>query len=156
MRTSARRPTVRLARAVRSPPRRSAAACQWSRRWLLGGAGRRNAEIVAVSFGCIGKDVVERQRRPRLVEPEDVHDRERMRRRRHVREIELGHLADGGEDVVQLDSESRDLLLAQLELGERRDMEHIFPGDCHALNPPKKRRGPLSGASLFTWFRKES
>ena len=91
-------------------------------RGLLGDAGRRNPEVVAVTLGRIREDVLERQRRPGHIRPEDVHDVQGVQRRRHIGEIELRHLPDGLEDVVQLHLEPRDLVLGQLEACELRDV----------------------------------
>src|SRR5881409_207398 len=63
-----------------------------------------------------------------------------MRRRRHVREVELRHLPDGGKNVVQLLGQPRDLVLAQLELRERRDVKYVLSRDCHVLLLIKLRR----------------
>src|SRR4051812_14021701 len=69
-----------------------------------------------------------------------------MRGRRHVREIELADLRDGGEDVVQLRAEAVDLVLAQLEARESSDVQQLFTVDVRHLEIlPEKRKRPLSG-----------
>jgi hypothetical protein len=72
--------------------------------------------------------------------------------RRNVREVELGHLRDGVEDVVELPFEPLDLVLAQLEAREVGDVQQLFAVDVRlSLDPPKKK-GPLAGA-LSTFIR---
>src|SRR5205814_10546063 len=63
-----------------------------------------------------------------------------MRRRRHVVEIELGDLADGLENRVELRAEALDLLLGQREARELRNVEHLVSRDRHrGVILPKKR-----------------
>ena len=54
-----------------------------------------------------------------------------MRRRRHVREVELRHLRDGIEDRRELCGEPPDLVVAQVEPRKPGDVEHLFTGDRH-------------------------
>jgi hypothetical protein len=54
-----------------------------------------------------------------------------VRGRRHVGEVELGDLADGREDVVQLLGEAPELVLGQLEARERRHVQNVISGDRH-------------------------
>src|SRR5687767_10507015 len=54
-----------------------------------------------------------------------------MRGRRHVGEVELGDLRDGVEDRVQLIAETLDLLVREVEMCERRDVENLFSRDRH-------------------------
>src|SRR3954462_2861099 len=110
--------------------------------------------MVAVTLWRVREDVLEPERRTGLVGSEGVDDVERVRGRRNVGEVELGHLADGREDVVQLHLEARDLVPGQLEASERRHVQYVISGDRHA-HLLAKQRGPLSGAS-DTRFRKES
>src|SRR5207244_5179899 len=91
------------------------------------------------------------ERRPRLVLAEDVDDVERVRRRLDVREVELGNLADGLQDRAQLLAEALDLLLGEREPRQPRDVEHLFAGNGHSLNP-RKIKGPFRGPCC--WFRK--
>jgi hypothetical protein len=49
-----------------------------------------------------------------------------MRGRRHVGEIELGHLRDCLEDRRELLLEARHLVVGQLEPGEPSDVQDLF------------------------------
>jgi hypothetical protein len=77
----------------------------------------------------------------RLVLVPDVHEVERMRRRRNVGEIELGDDADGVEDRAELLRETLDLLVGQREPREPRDVEH-FVFDIAIGQILSKRRAP--------------
>ena len=107
--------------------------------------GRRDAEGVVVALGRVREHVLERQRRPRLVVAPDVHELERVRGRRHVGELELGHLRHGVEDRGELLAEALDLLLGQVEARELRDVQHLLPRDRHRRRSFQKDRGPFRG-----------
>ena len=90
------------------------------------------------------------RRRPRLVLAPDVDDVERVRGRRHVREVELLHLRDRLEDRRELLAEALDLRLGELEPRQPRDVQHLVSGNRHTVNPSKKRapfRGPSPAGS---------
>src|SRR5581483_67704 len=72
----------------------------------------------------------------------------RMRRRRDVREVELGDFRDGGEDVVELLLEPLHLVLAQLEPREMRHLQQLFAIDLrHSPDPPKPEEAPVGAPS---------
>ena len=73
----------------------------------------RHPKMVVVAVGGVRKDLVERQRRPRLVLRPGVRDLERVRGRRHVREVELRDLRNGLEDRRELLLEASDLVVAR-------------------------------------------
>src|SRR5207249_2516181 len=104
-----------------------------------------DAKEVAVALRRVGERIVEQQRGPRYVRSKDVHDRQRMRGGRHVRQVELRDLADRGENVIQLLGQAADLILAQIELRERRYVQDVLSRDCHRLESSQKTKGPLSG-----------
>jgi len=82
----------------------------------------------------------------RLVGGPDVHDVERVRRRRNVREVELGHLGHRRENVVQLNAEPLDLLVVELEAREARDVEQLFAVDSHSFgNLSRRDEAPCRG-----------
>src|SRR5215213_2864635 len=121
--------------------------------WNISSLGRRDAEEVAVAVRRVREHVVEGQARVRLVLRPRVRDVERVRRRRHVREVELGHLRDCLEDRRQLLCEAPDLVLRQLEPREPRDVQHLVPRDPRHLPilpntsipaPRSNDEGPLS------------
>ena len=72
-----------------------------------------------------------------------------MRGRRHVGEVELGDLGDGREDVVELSLEPLDLVLAQLEAREPRDVDQLFPIYGLCFDPPKRKRAPAGALSTL-------
>ena len=97
------------------------------------------------SVGRVRQDIVERQRLVGHVLVPDVHEIERVRGRRHVREVELGDDADRVEDLVELAGEALDLLL-----GQRQPRE---PATCSTSSremairsDPLKETGPQLGA----------
>ena len=74
-----------------------------------------------------------------------------MRRRRHVREIELGDDADRVEDRAELLGEPLDLLVRQRQPREPRDVQTssldiAISGNRSSQNA---RAGPLSGARRY-------
>src|SRR5947208_16325651 len=72
-----------------------------------------------------------------------------MRGRRHVGEIELRDLRDGVEDVVELPLEALDLVLAQLEPREVRDVQKLFPVYRHRVRSSQNEEGPCRGPLNF-------
>ena len=82
--------------------------------------------------GRVREHVVERQRLVRLVLGPRVDEVERMRRRRHVREIELRDLRDGVEDRAELVVSRSTSSSRQVEAREPRHVEHLIPRDRHA------------------------
>ncbi len=68
-----------------------------------------------------------------------------MRCRRNAGEVELGHLGDGVEDRGELGRQPVDLVLAQVEAREPRDVHHRVPVDRHPTPILSRRRAP-SGA----------
>ena len=76
-------------------------------RWAAPGTGRPPTP------GAFAEDVLERERRVRLVLGPDVDEVERMRGRRHVREVELGDLGDGVEDRAELAGQPLDLVVGR-------------------------------------------
>ena len=83
----------------------------------------------------------------------DVDEVERMRRRRHVRQVELGHLPDRLEDRVQLPAEPLDLVLAQVKARQSRYMQYVVSLDRHLRSDLPKKKGPFRGPHKR--FRKE-
>jgi hypothetical protein len=75
-----------------------------------------------------------------------------VRRRRDVAEVELGDLRDSRDDVVQLRAEALELVLAELEPGEVRDVEQLFAGDLghRRESLSETERGPCRGL-FHTW-----
>ena len=76
-----------------------------------------------------------------------------MRRRLDVGEVELGDLGDRLEDRAQLLREALDLLLAQLEPREPRDVQYLVPS-CElaaagSWTAPKTKRGPCGPRLTF-------
>ena len=77
-----------------------------------------------------------------------------MRGRRHVGEVELGDLRDRVEDRVELLPEALDLVLAQLEARELRDVQHLLSVDlAMRFDPSKNGEGPFRGPLTNAWFR---
>ena len=76
--------------------------------------------------GRVPQHVLERQRRVRLVLGPGVDEVERMRGRRDVGEIELGHLRDRVEDRAELVRQALDLVLGEVEAREPRHVEHLI------------------------------
>jgi len=92
---------------------------------------RRHPERALVRLRRVLQRDLTRQRRPRLVLGEHVDEVERMRRRRHVRKVELRHFRHGVEDRVELPAETLELLLGERDPRQPRDMKHLFPRNCH-------------------------
>ena len=65
-----------------------------------------------------------------------------MRRRRHAGEVELRHLRNGVDDVVQLRAEALELLSRELQTRELRDVEELLAVEEALANAPA-RRGDL-------------
>src|SRR5262249_6979749 len=84
----------------------------------------RNAEGPVLGKRRVREHDLARQRRPRLVLGEHVHQLERMRRRRNVGQIELRHLRDRVEDCAELLAEPLELLLGQLQAPEPRHLDN--------------------------------
>src|SRR5512134_867218 len=77
-----------------------------------------------------------------------------MRRRRHVGEVELGHLRDGLEDRAQLLREALDLLVGQVEPREPRHVEDFVSADRHGKSLlENEERGPLGPRSQRRYER---
>jgi len=72
-----------------------------------------------------------------------------MRGRRHIGEIELRHLRDRLEDVVQLRAEALELVVAELEAREVRDVEELIAVDCHPVPKilPEMEEAPAGASS---------
>src|SRR5262245_29718173 len=68
-----------------------------------------------------------------------------MRGRRDVGEVELRDLADGLEDVAQLQLEPRDLVLGELEARERRHVQYVIPRDRHRVSSYQNKEAPFRG-----------
>src|SRR5580765_5396325 len=130
------RRSSRRARASPARLRPSAAACR---------SCRRHAERSVLRLRRVRQRGLARKRRTRLVVGEHVHEVERMRRGRHVREVELRHLRDGVEDRVELAAEALELLLRQSKARQVRDVNSLFPRDRHLAWILPKKRAP-SGA----------
>ena len=102
----------------------------WDRSRVPGGSsGGRYAEEVVLAVGCVPERLVGLERGTRHVVAPDVDEVERVRRRRHVLELELGHLRDGGEDVVQLHAEALHLLVGESKPREVRDVQNLISID---------------------------
>jgi len=84
-----------------------------------------------------------------LVLRPDVDHVQGMRRRRNVGEIELRHLRDRLEDVVQLRAEALELVLAELEARQVRNMEEFVRGrlPSGSENPPEMEEAPIGAPS---------
>src|SRR5919108_3834187 len=83
-----------------------------------------HAEEVVVAVGGVRQRLVDRETRPRLVLRPDVRELERMCRRLDVRQVELGDLSHRLEDRAQLTREPLELVLGQLQPGQRRHVEN--------------------------------
>jgi len=72
-----------------------------------------------------------------------------MRRRRDVVELELGDLRDGLEDRAQLLLQTRDLVLAEVEPREARDVEPDAAERAAFMTPVPGGVGPMTIAMLL-------
>jgi hypothetical protein len=72
-----------------------------------------------------------------------------MRGRGNAREVELGHLRDCVEDVVQLPLETLDLILTQLEARQVRDVKQLFSVYGHLDRSSQKERAPAGALSTL-------
>ena len=68
-----------------------------------------------------------------VVGPEHVHQRQRMRGRRHAVEVERGDVGGVVEDRAELAGELLDLVVGEREAGQRRDVLDVGPGDARAI-----------------------
>ena len=66
----------------------------------------------------------------RFIGPEDVHERERMRGRRHVGRVQRGDLGRVIEDGPELVGQRLDLFLGQREARQLRDVLDVVPSDA--------------------------
>jgi len=78
--------------------------------------------MVAASLGSAGEGVLNAERRPRPVLAQDVLDLDRLRRRGDRIGVELGEDEILLEDVVELALQAVQLLVAQPEPGQMRDV----------------------------------
>src|SRR5829696_9680834 len=113
---------------------------------------RRDAERPALRVRRIGQSILRRERGPRLVLAPRVDDRERMRGRLDVREVELRDLPHCFENRTELVAHAVDLALGNLEPREARYMQYVFSRDRHTTSEASnlkrdgpRSRGPVSG-----------
>src|SRR6266550_8353025 len=123
---------------------------------------RRHPEEAGFAVRRVRQRVLDGERWARLVLGPDVDEVERVRGRLDAREVELAHLADCFEDRVQLRSEAVDLVVAQGEPRQPRDVQHLISRNGHANILPKtgqvsaRLRSAGPGGRVFSADRRKN
>src|SRR3712207_4679718 len=105
----------------------------------------RDGEEVVRGLGGRGERLLARQLGTRLVGAEDVGEVQRVRRGRHVREVELPDLLYAIKDGAELPAHPLYLFFRQPKPRQVRDVAHLLFG-YHLLPPASRTMGSSNGS----------
>ena len=97
------------------------------------GADRRDAETAVRRVGREREQLLAGPRRTRHVLAEAVRERERVRGRRHLAEVELRDVPDVLEDAREIVQEAVDLVIREADAGEVGGVQHVVSVESHRL-----------------------